>query len=98
MTGCKRRFSGFEGRLIWFRLAKCLAGRYFIPSCGTSRWQNLTVREAKYALYLRGFKQAPIEPVKLSDCDFAGVQSPSVIEDVKNIFFDNVRINGKLVS
>ena len=69
----------------------------FTPVVRDVQVQNLTVREAKYALYMRGFKQAPIERVLLSDCNFEGVQNPNVIEDVKNISFDNVRINGKLV-
>jgi len=41
---------------------------------------------------------APIEQITLSDCNFAGVQNPNVIADVKNIFLDSVRIHGKLVS
>ena len=70
----------------------------FTPIVRDVEVQNLTIREAKYALYMRGFKQAPIERVTLSDCNFEGVQNPNVIEDVKNISFDNVRINGKPVS
>ena len=60
--------------------------------------RNLTTRRAKYALYLRGFKNSPIENVRLADCDFEGVEQTSVIEDVKNISFDGVRINGKQIT
>lgn len=70
----------------------------FTPSTRDVQVQNLTIREAKYALYMRGFKHGPIEQVTLSDCNFEGVQNPNVIEDVRNIFFEDVRINGKLVS
>jgi polygalacturonase len=70
----------------------------FTPIVREVQVQNLTTRGAKYALYLRGFAHAPIERVTLANCDFEGVQNANVIEDVKNISFNNVRINGKLVS
>jgi len=70
----------------------------FTPIVRNVQVQNLTTHEAKYAVYLRGFKHAPIEQVALSNCDFEGVQNPNVIEDVKNISFSDVRINGKFVS
>jgi len=70
----------------------------FTPIVRDVEVQNLTIREAKYALYMRGLKHAPIEQVMVSDCNFEGVENPNVIEDVKNLSFDNVHINGKLVS
>ena len=70
----------------------------FTPIVRDVEVQNLTIREAKYALYMRGFQYAPIEQVTLSNCNFEGVQNPNVIEGVKNVSFENVRINGKLVS
>jgi hypothetical protein len=59
---------------------------------------NLTTREAKYAVYLRGFKNAPIQRVRLAHRDFEGVQKENVIEDVQDISFNDVQINGKVVS
>lgn len=59
--------------------------------------QSLTVEKTKYALYMRGFKNAPIENVRLTDCTFANAVSPNVIENVKELSLHNVRINGKLV-
>jgi hypothetical protein len=54
------------------------------------------MKKAQYALYLRGFKNAPIENVRLSDCDLAGVAKPNIIENVIGLEMKNVRINGKL--
>ena len=58
--------------------------------------RGLRLQKAKYALYLCGFKSAPIEDVQLSDCDFGEVTMPNLIENAKNISFHDVRINGKL--
>ena len=69
----------------------------FTPVVRDVEIKNLTTRAAKYAVYLRGFKNAPIERVRLMDCDFEGVQEKSVIEDVNDISFNDVRINGKPV-
>jgi polygalacturonase len=59
--------------------------------------QNVTAKKARYGLYLRGFENAPIEQVRLVDCDFEGVAQGNVIENVKDISLRNVRINGKSI-
>jgi len=59
--------------------------------------RSLTVDKTKYALYLRGFKNAPIEDVRLTNCTFENAASPNVIENVKDLLLRNVRINGKTV-
>ena len=69
----------------------------FTPIVRNVRIQNLTVQQTKYALYLRGFKNAPIEDIQLIDCDFYYAEKPNVIENVKQMALENVRINGKLV-
>jgi polygalacturonase len=58
---------------------------------------RLTTEKAKYALYLRGFKNDPIDGVSLADCDFEGVAQGSLVENVRDISLDNVRINGKRI-
>jgi len=70
----------------------------FVPVVRNVQINNLTTHEAKYAVYLRGFDNAPIEGVSLKDCNFEGVQNPNVIEHVKDISFSDVKINGKTVS
>ncbi len=59
--------------------------------------RKLTANKAQYALFLRGFKNAPIENVHVADCELNGVEKPDVIENVKDLVLRNVRINGKLV-
>jgi polygalacturonase len=69
----------------------------FTPVVRNVEVLNLTMRKARYALYLRGFKNAPIENVRLAGCDFEGVAEPSVVENVRHLELHDVRINGKQV-
>jgi polygalacturonase len=70
----------------------------FTPIVRNVEIQNLKTQKAKYALYLRGFKNAPIRDVQLIECDFQGVTDPNVIENVQGLRLKDVRINGKLVN
>ena len=58
--------------------------------------KNMKMRKAEYALYLRGFKTAPIRDVAVIDCDFGGVAKPNLLENAEGISMRNVRINGKV--
>lgn len=69
----------------------------FMPIVQDVSIEKLTTRKSKYAVYLRGFENDPIRKVELIDCDFNGVQEPSVVENVADVSLRNVRINGKAV-
>jgi polygalacturonase len=56
--------------------------------------RHVTSRKSKYAFLLRGFPESPITNVRVSDCVFDGVQSPDVLEGVRDLVLQNVRING----
>jgi polygalacturonase len=58
--------------------------------------RNVTSRKSKYAFMLRGFAEAPISNIRVSDCTFDGVESPDVLEGVKDLALKNVRVNGRL--
>jgi polygalacturonase len=70
----------------------------FTPVVRNVDLRNLTTRKAQYALYLRGFKNAPIGDVHLMDCNLQGVEKPNVLENVNGLRLKNVHINGKLVN
>jgi polygalacturonase len=70
----------------------------FTPVVRNVDIRNLAAHKAQYALYLRGFRNAPIAGLRLTDCDFEGVMRPNVIENVTNLALRNVHINGKLVT
>jgi len=69
----------------------------FTPVVRNVDIRNLATHKAQYALYLRGFRNAPIEGIRLTDCDFEGVARPNLVENVTHLALRNVRINGKLV-
>lgn len=66
----------------------------FTPVCRNVSIANVTAQKAQRALYLRGFKNAPIRDIALADCRFNGVEQPNVVEDVDGLTLRNVRING----
>ncbi|MHB8755827.1 MAG: hypothetical protein ACYC92_12870 [Candidatus Acidiferrales bacterium] len=68
----------------------------FTPVARNVEIRNLNVRQARYALYLRGFTNAPIENIRLVKCDFKHVSQPNIVENVKGLSLQDVRINGKL--
>lgn len=51
--------------------------------------------EAKHALYLKGFEDAPIENIVIEDAVLNGVKGDSVLQNIKNLTFKNVCINGE---
>jgi len=72
------------------------AGR-FTPVVRQVEVRNLRSRKSTYALYLRGFKNAPITDIRLENCTFDGVARAPVIEHVQRLVSSNVRINGQLI-
>ena len=58
--------------------------------------RNVTSRKSVYALLLRGYKHAPVSDVRLTNCSFDNVAKVDVLENVKDIVFERVRINGKV--
>jgi polygalacturonase len=70
----------------------------FTPVVRNVDIRNLTTHKAQYALYLRGFKNAPIGNIHLMDCNLQGVEKSNVVENVNGLQLSNVHINGKLVN
>ena len=57
--------------------------------------RNVTAKKAKYALYMRGFPNAPVRDIRLEDCNFDNVASANVVEHVEGLKLAGVTINGK---
>ena len=51
--------------------------------------EHITSERSKYALYLRGYPDAPISGVRISDCTFRNVARPDVIENVTGLSLDH---------
>ena len=69
----------------------------FKPVVRNIEMRNVTAKKSKYALYLRGYEDAPIENIRLVDCTFDQVAKPDVLEHVKGLVRRNVRVNGAAV-
>ena len=73
-------------------------GGKFLPTVRNIVIQNLTCRRSKQALNLRGYDDAPIQNVRLEQCNFEHADKPNVVENVKGLVLTGVRVNGKLLS
>jgi polygalacturonase/lysophospholipase L1-like esterase len=69
----------------------------FTPIVRNVGVKNVISKKSKYALYMRGFKNALITNILVEDCAFDNVAKPNVLENVQGIELRNVLINGKPV-
>ncbi|HEX8142781.1 MAG TPA: glycosyl hydrolase family 28 protein [Pyrinomonadaceae bacterium] len=69
----------------------------FTPVVRNVAVKNVISKKSKYALYVRGFKNAPVTNVVIEDCAFDNVAKPNVLENVQDLALRNVLINGKVV-
>ena len=58
--------------------------------------RGVTSRKSKYALLLRGYARSPVTDVRVTDCTFDNVESPDVLEGVRDLLLTNVRVNGEV--
>ncbi|GAB2928859.1 glycoside hydrolase family 28 protein [Nonomuraea fastidiosa] len=70
-------------------------GHGFNPSVRGIDVRDVTVGTAERALNLRGYPDAPIRDVTLTDVDFGTTATPNVIENVENLVLKNVIANGE---
>ncbi len=66
----------------------------FTPVARDISMRNVTSRESKYGLVLRGFANAPVERVRIIDCHFGGVENGNVLEHVNGLDTAGTTING----
>lgn len=67
----------------------------FTPVVRNVDVRNVRSSKSKYALYLRGFKRAPITDVLVEHCNFDGVAQRNLLENVERLTLRQVRINGQ---
>ena len=68
----------------------------FPPTVRDIDVRNVTSQKSRNALALRGYSYAPITNVRLRDCRFDNVAQADILEHVKDLRFDNVRVNGSV--
>jgi polygalacturonase len=70
----------------------------FTPVVRDIEVRNVTSQKSDYGLLLRGYARTPITNVRLRDCKFENVAKPDVLENVKDVVFTNVSVNGKVIN
>ena len=56
---------------------------------------HVTCEKSKHAVFLRGYKAAPISGVTISDCSFGNAAEEAVFQNVESVSLKNVTVNGK---
>ena len=69
----------------------------FMPTVRGIDLRDVTSKQSGYGLYLKGFEQAPITDVRLTNCTFEHVANPDIVEHVKGLATKGLRVNGKRV-
>jgi len=70
----------------------------FTPIVRDIEVRNVTSKKSRNALSLRGYARSPVTNIRLKDCKFDNVALPDVLENVKDIVFSNVTVNGKITN
>lgn len=60
--------------------------------------ENLTSTRSAFAVDLQGLPKAPVQGIRLKNCDFRGVAKPSIVTNVEGLTLENVRVNGRAVT
>lgn len=69
----------------------------FMPVIRNIWVENLEVTNAgEVALHVRAYKESPVQNIRLVNCTINGVKKEMDIDNVKDIWFENVTINGQL--
>jgi polygalacturonase len=69
----------------------------FTPVVRNYTVDKLTSGKSKHALDVQGLSGAPIFNLRLTNCTFENVAEASIVKNVKDATFDNVKINGRVV-
>jgi polygalacturonase len=69
------------------------AGKY-PPVVRDVEVRNVTSRKSQYGMLLRGYSHDPVSDVRLIDCTFDNVAKGDLLESVKGITLQNVKMNG----
>jgi polygalacturonase len=70
-------------------------GGPFTPSVRNVVVENVECARSKYAVYLRGYENAPISDVRIAHCTFNHVAQPDVLENVAGLELVDDKRNGK---
>ncbi|MFD2162144.1 glycoside hydrolase family 28 protein [Paradesertivirga mongoliensis] len=71
----------------------------FIPTIRNIWVENMTVEKGgKYGLMSAAYKSSPVQNVKMININIKGVEVPMKVDYIEGLDFQNVRINGEIVT
>jgi len=59
--------------------------------------ENIKGKRSKYAIWIKGNREAPVEDLTIRKCDFNEVEKVSYIEGLSSYFLEDVKVNGKFI-
>lgn len=65
-------------------------GYGFTPILRNVLLENVNCRKTRYPVYLVGYEDSPLINITLRNCVISGAEEPSVIENVRELHFENV--------
>jgi polygalacturonase len=69
----------------------------FTPVVRNYTVDRLRSGKSKHALDVQGLPGAPVIDLRLTNCTFDNVAESSIVKNVKNATFENVKVNGRMV-
>jgi polygalacturonase len=70
----------------------------FTPVVRNVQLKNVRSDKSAFAVWIKAYERSPATDICIEDCVFNKVAKPSVVENVKNLQYINVRLNGEIVS
>jgi polygalacturonase len=70
----------------------------FTPAVRNVQVKNVRSDASAFAIWIKAYERSPVTDIRVEDCVFNHVAKPSVVENVKNLQYINVRVNGEIVS
>ena len=67
----------------------------FLPTIRNITIEQMKVKTCKVALNLVGYKEAPLQNIRLRDCEFVKVQNGYKVENVEGLEITGTTLNGK---
>jgi polygalacturonase len=69
----------------------------FTPTVRNINMENVICNKSKYGVRIDAYERSPVSGLHLKNCRFMDVHEGNILNHVKDVKVDNVKINGKLV-
>ena len=70
----------------------------FTPIVRNIYMENVTSDKSKYGLLLQAYPRSPVTGIFLKNCSFQNVARGNLLEGVKDLHFENVKINDEVMN